>query len=379
MESKQQQSSIKGGLVAVAVVAGATGFLGGTLSSSFTDNSDQNTRTDTALQAELISTESDLISAVAADVSPSVVSINVTSETQGFFRTFESEGAGTGIILSSDGYVITNRHVIPEGSEDIEITLSDGTVLDDVDVVGRDPRTGVDIAFLKINGENDLQPAVIGDSDTIDIGDKVIAIGNALGEFQNSVTTGIISGRSRPIVAGGSGGAEALTNLLQTDAAINPGNSGGPLLNITGQVIGINTAVAEGQNIGFAIPISDVVGSINSVLATGEFEVPFIGVRYEVVDDNLADQLDLNTDNGALVRGGFGDDTAVLEDSPAAKAGIQEDDIILSVNGEQINEDNGLRALIGKYSVGETLQLEVLRGSDNIDISVTLEAAPETL
>ncbi|MBC7746899.1 trypsin-like peptidase domain-containing protein, partial [Pedobacter sp.] len=200
--------------------------------------------------------EGEVITEVAKTVSPSVVSITTQSVTAtGLFGPTALEGAGTGIIVSSDGYILTNKHVIPDGVSAVSVVLPNGKTYEEVTVVGRDPLN--DIAFLKINDVTDLIAAKLGDSSTIEVGQKVVAIGNALGQFQTTVTSGIISGTSRPVTAsdGTSTGIEQLEYLFQTDAAINPGNSGGPLVNLNGEVIGINTAVAEGaQGIGFAIP-----------------------------------------------------------------------------------------------------------------------------
>ena len=258
------------------------------------------------------------------------------------------------------------------------MTLSDGTTYDNVTVVGRDPRDSVDIAFLKIKDVNNLTPAKLGDSSKVRVGEKVVAIGNALGQFQNTVTTGVISGLSRPIVAGdgSAGGTESLTNLFQTDAAINPGNSGGPLVNVNSEVIGINTAVAGqgAQNIGFAIPIDDVKGLISGVLETGKLQVPYLGVRYIQLDEDIAYEFNLDTTEGAYIWSGRDGAVTILPGSPAEKAGLKEKDIIVKVNDISINQN--VNAL-SNFRVGEVVTLTVVRDGQEITVPVTLEAAPE--
>lgn len=311
------------GLILTSAVAG----FGGSWIFSQVD-SNQNQPFSQASQTQIVSSESDLNANIAKNVSPSVVSINVTSETtynNWFFGsgTTNSESAGTGIIISEDGYVITNKHVIPANATNVTITLSDGTIYENVSVIGRDPRSSVDIAFLKIKDAKGLVPAKLGNSSSVRVGEKVVAIGNALGQFQNTVTTGVISGLGRPITAGDGNSSENLTNLFQTDSAINPGNSGGPLVNVNSEVIGINTAVAgDAQNIGFAIPIDDVKGTIASVINKGKLEVPYLGVRFVDLNEDLAKQLDLEQSKGAYIYASA-NQRAILQGSPAEKAGLR--------------------------------------------------------
>ena len=332
----------------------------------------------------VVSSQSELISKIAKDVSPSVVSINVTSTTQqqtffGGVTENESEGAGTGIILSSDGVIITNRHVIPENTTTVSITTSDGKTYDNVTVTARDPRSNYDIAFLKVNGVNNLKPAKLGDSSKMGVGDAVVAIGYALGEFSNTVTSGIISGTGRPVTAGDSSGGstETLTNLFQTDAAINPGNSGGPLVNMNGEVIGINTAVAgNAENIGFSIPINDVTSQIASILKGGKLQIPYLGVRYIMVNDQIKQSYELSSDYGAWVKGS-NSALAVVNGSPADKAGLKEGDIIIKVNGEKVDSENPLASRLGKYKVGDTVELTIVRDGQEQVLKATLEQSPE--
>jgi serine protease Do len=243
-------------------------------------------------------------------------------------------------------------------------------------VLARDPRSNYDIAFLKIKGVNDLKPAKIGDSSKMQVGDVVVAIGYALGEFQNTVTSGIISGLGRPITASDGTTAESLSNLFQTDAAINPGNSGGPLVNTSGEVIGINTAVAgNAQNIGFSIPTNDVKNQIESILKNGKLEIPYLGVRYIMLNEAIQQQFELDSSEGAWLKGGEGTQ-AVITDSPADKAGLKEGDIITKVNGQKITADNPLASELSKYAVGDELEIEYIRGDKTQTTKATLEAAP---
>lgn len=329
---------------------------------------------------KIVQNQQELISNIAKNVGPSVVSINVESDevTDTFFgpQNITQESAGTGFIISRDGYVVTNRHVIPKNAKKVSVTLSNGDTLNDVKVIGRtasnDP---LDVAVLKIENSNgnDLTPVDLGDSGDIRVGDSVVAIGNALGQLQNTVTSGIISGYGRDVTAGTQSDQENLANLLQTDAAINEGNSGGPLVNSNGEVVAINTAVAgNAQNIGFAIPINDVKGIIKTVLKTGEIKRPFLGIRYVSVNKDIADKYKLGVDNGAyLIKTDGG--PAVLPGSPAEKAGLKQGDVVIKVNGKSIDDRNSLTSLIGQYSVGDEVELTIKRGKDTERLKVTLD------
>jgi S1-C subfamily serine protease len=266
----------------------------------------------------------------------------------------------------------------------VSVTLSDGTKFEGVEVVGRTTESDpLDIAFLKINDTKgkELTAASIGNSSAMKVGDPVVAIGNALGQFQNSVTSGIISGFGRSVEAGNSSGegTESLENLFQTDAAINQGNSGGPLVNLEGQVIGINTAIAAGdaQNIGFAIPIDDVKGLMSSVMDTGKLERPFLGVVYVPITADMAKQYDLSVEQGAYVPPSImvGQDS-VVDGSAADKAGIEEGDIITKLGNDKVDESHSLSSLLGKHKVGEKVKLTVVRDGKERVHEVTLEAAP---
>jgi serine protease Do len=341
----------------------------------------------TKAQQQVVLKESELISSIAKDVSPSVVSIDVTSSgvQQDFFfgrrRQVEQQSAGTGFILNKEGLILTNRHVIPDGTTNVSVTLSDGTSFDGVEVIGKtNANDTLDVAFLKIKDlkGKQLQEIRVGDSSKVQVGDKAIAIGNALGQFQNTVTAGIISGYGRNIQAADETGSEPLQNLFQTDAAINQGNSGGPLVNINGEVIGINTAVASGgtENIGFAIPINDVKGLISGVSSTGKLSRPYLGVRYVTLTDEYAYIYNLNVKRGAYLAPNEDGQGVVLSGSPAEKAGLKEKDIITHVDGTAIDERNSLTSLIGQKAVGAKVPLKIVREGKEQIVEVTLEAMP---
>lgn len=310
------------------------------------------------------------VSDVIEKVSPSVVSIVTNTTKQTIYGASQAQAAGTGIIISSDGYILTNRHVIADASK-VEVVLEDGTTYENVKVVGADPLN--DVAYLKISDVSNLKAAQIGDSSTIRVGQQVIAIGNALGQYQNTVSSGIVSGKGRSLSASdeASDTEESLTDMLQTDAAINSGNSGGPLLNYAGQVIGINTAVAtDATGIGFAIPINAAKGTMKNVIAGKGLQRAYIGIRYVDITPALAKQYNLSVTKGAYVT----DDnqSGVQANSPATKAGIKDKDIITKVNNVDVNENNGFSSLIGQYSSGETITLTLLRDGKEQTIRVTL-------
>lgn len=318
---------------------------------------------------KLISEEEENIASVAEKVGPSVVSILTTSQNS---RRSSNElaAAGTGIIVSSNGYILTNKHVI-EGASSVQITLADGTIYENVQILGSDPLN--DVAFLKIKDAKDLIAAQIGDSSSVKVGQKVVAIGNALGEYANTVTSGIISGVGRPLYATSSDGysVESLTDLIQTDAAINPGNSGGPLLNMQGQVIGINTAIdEEAQGIGFSIPINATKGMLKTVLSSGEVKRSYLGVKYIPINPEVAKKYNLPVKNGAYIFNENG--TAIVVGSPADKAGIKDGDIITKVGNNEVSTRNGPSSLIAEYAAGDTIELSILRDGQIITKEVTL-------
>lgn len=375
---------VAAGVIASAVVGFGAGWLGasrandsGTIDSTLSS------------QKQVVTSESQLINKIASMVGPSVVSVNVTSTSQnvggymGFGLPQSEQSAGTGIIITSDGLVITNRHVVPDGTTNVSLTLSDGTELKDVSVVGRtSDSSSLDIAFLKINNAQGkkLTPAVLGDSSKVQVGDAVVAIGNALGQFQNTVTSGIVSGYGRSVQASSQGSGQStenLDNLFQTDAAINEGNSGGPLVNLNGQVIGINTAIAGGaQNIGFAIPINDVKGLIDQVESTGKLQQPWLGVYYIPLTSDVVQQYGLEVSQGAWIPSAtiIGQDP-IVSGGPADRAGLKQGDVITKVDGQTIDQNHSLTAIISQDHVGQQVSLTVIRNNQAMTVRVTLEAA----
>jgi serine protease Do len=292
-------------------------------------------------------------------------------------------GGGSGFVVSEDGLIVTNKHVVADPSADYTVLTNDGREYD-AKVLGRD-RTN-DVAVIKIdpskptkgNGVDKMDTLPLGNSGQIKVGQTVVAIGNALGEFTNTVSKGIVSGLRRNITAGGLGGSEQLDQLIQTDAAINEGNSGGPLLNLKGEVIGINVAIAQGaQNIGFALPIDTVKNTIQSVEKNGKISQPYLGVRYQLLNKAIQQNSNLPFDYGAMVlRGQDPTQLAVIPGSPADKAGIQENDIILEANGAKIDDKNPLAKIIGGMKVGDSIDLKVWHKGNTNNVKVALSEAP---
>lgn len=392
---KYSQSHLKVGLIAIAVLV--LGFAGGWLGAAA--NHGGGTTNVTEQKVELKG-EAAVISQIAKSVGQSVVSVNVTSQTSSnsdssnpidsFFGLGGGGGsqtqqdAGTGMILTSDGLIMTNRHVVPDGTTNVSVTLNDGTVYNNVKVVGRTPNSSsLDVAFLQIQSTNGhkLTPVTLGDSSKVNVGDQVVAIGNALGQFQNTVTSGIISGYGRSVQASASNGSssENLDDLFQTDAAINEGNSGGPLVNLDGDVIGMNTAVASNsQNIGFAIPIDDLTGLVQSVEQTGKLQQPYLGVMYVPITSDVASQYNLSVSQGAYVPtvSQNNGQATVVPGSPADKAGVQPGDIITQVDGTAINQNTSLTSILDKHRVGDKVSMTIVRNGKTQTLNVTLDAAP---
>ena len=318
------------------------------------------------------------IADVASKVSESVVSIVCSTKSVSFFgKSYTSGASGTGIIVSSDGYILTNKHVI-DGATTINVVLSDGTTYEDVELATTDPLN--DVAFLKISNVTDLKAATLGDSKTINVGQQVIAIGNALGQYQNTVTSGIISGTGRSLTASDESGSltENLSDMIQTDAAINSGNSGGPLVNAAGEVIGINTATSvDGENVGFAIPISSIKGMLNQLIEFGEAKRAYVGVYSIDITPEVAKQYQLPVSSGTYVYNSEAY-SAILSGSPAAKAGIHDKDIITAVNGVKVGVAGSLSSLVGEYKPGDTVSLTVYRDGKEVGIKVELGAYTPT-
>lgn len=280
-------------------------------------------------------------------------------------------GSGSGFIISSDGMIITNRHVVSDSEAEYTVLTNDGKKYD-AKVLAQDSIN--DVAFVKIEAKN-LPTVELSDSDKIQIGQSVIAIGNALGEYRNTVTRGVISGIGRTITAGTeTGQSEVLEDVIQTDAAINPGNSGGPLVDLSGKVVGINTAInQEGQLIGFAIPINDIKPVIVSVQKTGKIVRSFLGVRYVLINEVIAKANSLKVNYGALViRGKNPEDLAVVPGGPADKAGIAENDIILEINGQKIDQNHSLTKITSKFKPNEEVILKIFHRGEEKEVKVKL-------
>lgn len=285
-------------------------------------------------------------------------------------------GAGTGFIIEADGLIVTNKHVVSDESAEYTVVLQDGTQ-HTATVLDTDPLN--DLAVLDIEA-TDLPTLQLGDSDSLQIGQFVIAIGNTLGEYSNTVTRGVVSGLSRTVTAGdGNGSSETLEDIIQTDAAINQGNSGGPLLNLNGEVIGVNTAVSrEGQLVGFAIPINQAKLVIDSVREFGRIVRPYLGVRYIPITKEIAERNSLAVDYGALiVRGERAADLAIVPGSPADKAGLLENDIILELEGQRIDEDHSLVQALQSHASGDTVTLKVYSKGAEKTVTATLEELPD--
>ncbi len=337
-------------------------------------------------------TEESAVIDVVRKSSPSVVSIEIKKDVSRnnyfdpfdwFFGTpnsrpnqtaepdYQKVGGGSGFIISADGLILTNRHVINDDAAQYSVILSDGKEYD-AKVIGTDVVN--DIGVLKIEAK-DLPVIELGDSDQLVIGQQVVAIGNALAEFSNTVTSGVVSGIGRSIVANsGLGEAEKLEDVIQTDAAINPGNSGGPLLNLSGQVIGINTAISQaGQLIGFAIPINSAKQIIESVKLNGEIIRPYLGVRYLMLNDEIAKANNLEISEGALIiRGEDQTQLAIAPGSPADKAGLVENDIILEINGEKLTGSNDLAKAISHFQPNDNIKLKIWSKGETKEVSLTL-------
>ncbi len=285
-------------------------------------------------------------------------------------------GGGSGFFISADGLVLTNKHVVADEEAEYTVVTNDNKEYR-AKVVGRDPTN--DLAVVKVEGRG-FPVLALSNSTGLVIGQTVIAIGNSLSQYRNTVTKGVVSGIGRRVVAGdGAGSSEVIEEAIQTDAAINPGNSGGPLLNLKGEVVGINTAVNRGgQLIGFAIPANTAMPVVQSVKKFGRIIRPWLGVRYVLINERISKENNLPVKRGALVlRGERRTDLPVIPGSPADKAGIEENDIIVSVNGRNIDETHTLAREIQKYQPAEVIELKILRKGAEKILKVKLEEFKE--
>jgi len=383
MTNLEKQSFLTTVIISVIISGLIGGFAGFSAARSFTQSRPNQDH------GQYVTPDQSSIVTVVEKATPAVVSIIITKDLpkittfDPFSGTFnlpdpnqptqkQEIGGGSGFIISSDGYVVTNKHVVVDTEAEYTVLLNNGDK-HPAKVLARDPSN--DLAILKIDGKN-FPTLQLGDSDSLKVGQSVIAIGNALGEFRNTVSTGVVSGLARSITASsGPSSSERLLGLIQTDASINPGNSGGPLMDTTGQVIGINVAVAQGaQNIGFALPINQVKQTIESVRKNGRLVRAWLGVRYVLITPELAKANQLPKDYGALIiRGDQQTDLAIIPGSPADKAGLVEDDIILEVNGKKIDENNPLAQIVAQAQPGDTLTFKVLHKGSEKEVQIKLE------
>ncbi|PKL31423.1 hypothetical protein CVV43_02860 [Candidatus Saccharibacteria bacterium HGW-Saccharibacteria-1] len=287
-------------------------------------------------------------------------------------------GGGSGFFVSSDGYIVTNCHVVEDSAADYTVLTKDNKKYT-AKIIAKDKI--LDVAVLKIEGK-DFTYLTFADSDTLKLGQSAIAIGNALAEFQNSISLGIVSGLSRSITASdGNGSTEQLDGVIQTDAAINPGNSGGPLLDIKGNVIGVNVAIEDSANsIGFALPSNMVKSVVESVIKNGQIVKPYLGIRYTQINSNIKSKNNLSVDYGVLVaKGSKTGELAVIPGSPADKASIVENDIILEIDGVKIDETKSFASIIRQKKVDQTITLKVMHDGSTKEVKVKLEKAPNSL
>jgi serine protease Do len=280
-------------------------------------------------------------------------------------------GGGSGFIAAANGLILTNKHVVSERKAEYTVILSDGREFQ-ATILSRDPIN--DVAILKIAADG-LPCVRLGDATKLQLGQSLIAIGNALGIFRNTVSVGIVSGLSRSITAQADPDAPAqeMRGLIQTDAAINPGNSGGPIVDGDGLVVGVNAAIVSGaQSIGFAIPVNAARRDIDDIKKFGRIRRPLLGVRYTMIDENLRKKLSLSIDHGALVMRESAHDAAVVPESPAAVAGIKEGDIILSINEKTLDQDHPIQDFLENSNVGDEIILAILRDGKELSVNLTL-------
>ncbi|MDP2909714.1 MAG: trypsin-like peptidase domain-containing protein [bacterium] len=398
-KSKKTKSKILVLTVSLSVIFG---FLAGAVSGGFLYfNYAGLAKTEQPMLAyEPQTSQEEAVINVVKESSPAVVSIVVTKDLPVYEQYFEYTpfgtnvrqqqkgtqkkelGQGSGFIVSEDGLILTNRHVVLDNEAEYTVFTNSGKKYP-AKVIARDPVQ--DLAVLKIEKENKVDNAgnfvdekfpilKLGNSDDLSSGQTVVAIGNALGEFRNTVSVGVISGLGRRITASDSSGAfvETLDNVIQTDAAINSGNSGGPLLNLKGEVVGINSAVVSGaQSIGFSVPINQVKRALDQVKITGKIIYPFIGIRYVLVNETMQEEKGLSVDYGVLILSGDSQH-AVEPGSAAEKAGIKEGDIVLEFGGERITLERSLSDIILKYNPGDEVGMKILRSGNEMEVLIIL-------
>jgi len=388
-----------GFLATLLIIALLGGIVGGGLTVRFMKLSTNKSAESTRVTEKQVYVEDSQVIQTVKKISPSVVSVVISKDlplykervfnfNDPFFgeqlfnvpeydrdesgnikRELTKIGGGSGFIVTADGLVVTNGHVVSDPEAEYTVITNDQKEYS-AEVISTDSIN--DIAILRMKNANgsaldSLPVAQLGDSDKLQIGQKVVAIGNALAEYENTVTTGVISAKGRSINAGTIQSTESLINLIQTDAAINPGNSGGPLVNLDGEVIGINTAIAAGaQGIGFAIPVNDIKSAVESVKAYGKIVRPYLGVRFLMLDADKAKELQIDVDHGALLTGDeAAGEFAVVPASPADKAGLQMKDVILEVDGEKVTTENPLHVIVSKKKPGDEITLKVWRSGED--------------
>lgn len=318
------------------------------------------------------SAHSDSVVAAVQRVAPAVVTVIVTNR--------QGQGSGSGVIITPQGHIVTNNHVV-EGATRLRVLFADGS-LQEARLIGTDPLN--DIAVVQVQGSVP-GVAAIGDSSRLQPGETVLAIGSPLGNFRNTVTAGVVSALNRSIPGSG------LEGLIQTDAAINSGNSGGPLINLAGEVVGINTLVVRGgglgfgldtapvEGLGFAVPSSIFRNVAEQLIATGRVRFPFLGITYITIDGQVAAEFGLPVQNGALIRSGRRGEPAVQPGSAAARAGLREGDIIVAVEGVRLDYNTSLRQLLLRHKPGDTITLTILRDGRERTVEVTLGERPPNL
>jgi len=397
MDNKQKEFIV---IIAAAVLitSGIVGFIAGGIGANYASKTKAVVNSVVQSDTGTSTSQEEHVVKVVKDASPAVVSIIITKNLpviQQYWQQYnpfgdffgftvpipqyqqqgtqqQEVGGGTGFIVDSSGLILTNKHVVSDTQADYTVLTNDGQKYP-AKVLALDPSQ--DIAIIKIDKTN-LPTLTLGDSDNIEIGQSIIVIGNALGEFRNTVSAGVVSGLQRSITTASDFGtsAEQLDNVIQTDAAINPGNSGGPLLNLSGNVIGINVAMAQGaQNIGFALPINIAKRDIEQVQKNGKITTAYLGIRYVLITPDIKQQNNLSSDYGALIsKGQNANELAVMAGSPAAKAGLQENDIILEADGKKITINNPLSQIIQNHNVGDTITLKFLRDGQEKTVKVAL-------